>query len=204
MDCLADLTSGFEIIIVDNASDDYTVEILDDLSCRFPQVRYRRFSIPQSMESAAEFGLKMATGQLLFTTTPGARIESNELRRLWALRIDPQLLVARSRTTARRIDASLINRLTQWVSRVAAIQDSLPPFAESYGESFGGLQMMRRGALDKLQPYQTDLSTSTTQADHSPNIEISHLSHQQLASPKLVEARRRATNVTLPLGGSAL
>lgn len=190
MECLADLSNSFEIIVVDNASTDYTVEILDDLSCRFPQVRYHRFSTPQSMDDAVEFGLKMATRDLIFTTTPGTRIETNDLRRLWELRVDPKLLFARSRTSARRIDAGLINRLYQWASRICDAQEELPATAES----FGGLQMMRRGALEKLQPYKIDPRLQNIPANLSPNIEISHLSHQQLASPKLVEARRRTSS----------
>ena len=191
IDCLADLTARFEIIVIDNASRDYTIEVLEDLRGRFPQVQFRRLSERRLLEEAAELGLAMAKGDLVFTAAPGGRIEANELRRLWALRVDPKLLVARSRTTARRVDASLINRLTQWAQRVTAAHE--PAVAT---ESLGGLQMIRRDAIDRLQP-QTARCAPPAQ-NVSTNIEISHVSHQQLASPKLIEARRRNQDALAP------
>lgn len=187
IDCLADLTGRFEIIVVDNASRDYTVEVLEDLRARYPQVRFRRFAKPRLLEEAADTGLAMATGEFVFTAAPGARIEPNDLRRLWALRVDPKLLIARSRTTARRIDAGLINRLTHWAQRVTAAHE---PVVAS--ESFGGLQMIRRDAIDQLKPLAGQAAAATGLPGSASNIEIAHISHQQLASPKLVEARRRS------------
>lgn len=204
IDCLADLTGRFEIIVVDNASRDYTIEVLEDLRSRFPQVSFRRFAERRLMEEAVDVGLQIASGEFVFTASPGTSVEPNELRRLWALRIDPKLVVARSRTTARRVDAGLINRLTHWAQRVTAAQEPAPSC-----ESFGGLQMIRRQAIDRLAPSRlsaipashtkpnasamSDVSTAVTGSSSlPPNIEISHVSHQQLASPKLVEARRRA------------
>lgn len=55
-------------------------------------------------------------------------------------------------------------------------------------ESIGGLQMIRREAMQKLQPAQADAAIAAMHRD--ARLEISHISHQQLASPKLVEARR--------------
>jgi len=192
--CLADLTSRFEIIVVDNASRDYTFEILDDLRCQYPQIRLRHLSQPLSMDQAAQQGAALATGDFLFTTTPGSRIEPNELRKLWALRVDPRLLVARSRTTARRVDASLLQRITQWAVRVAEVTDSA-----AVADPVGSLQMLRREAMAQLAPTAGAVPAKAT-AHHSPKatpaIEVSHVSHQQLASPKLVEARRRAHSET--------
>ncbi|MCC6511181.1 MAG: glycosyltransferase [Pirellulaceae bacterium] len=192
MDCLADLSSRFEIIVIDNASRDYTFEILEDMHNRFPQVRFRHFANRQVVDDAMQAGMAMAQGDFIFTTEAGSRIEPADIRRLWALRSDPKLLVARSRTTARRVDAGLINRLTQWAQRVTAHAE--PVVAQS--ESFGGLQMMRRDAMEKLQPMHlspANLATPATALAPDASIEVSHISHQQLASPKLVDSRRRAS-----------
>jgi glycosyltransferase involved in cell wall biosynthesis len=186
IDCLADLTARFEIIVVDNASRDYTVEILDEMRSRFPQVRFRRFAERRMLDELIDSGLEMASGEFVFTTSPGARIEPNEMRRLWALRGDPRLLVARSRPTARRVDAGLINRLTHWAQRVTAQSEPVT------AENFGGLQMMRRRAVDQLQPaLSKPHGAASSSSSNAAHIEISHVSHQQLASPKLVETRRR-------------
>ncbi len=183
VECLADLSSAFEIIVIDNASRDFTIEVIEHMSARYPQIRYRRFADKQSLEQAMAAAMSMASGDYIFTAEAGGRVYANDLRRLWALRSDPRLVVARSHTTARRIDAGLLNRLTQWAQRVSAQSEPIEPKQES----FGGLQMMRKEAMARLQP-------TNGSKKNSANIEISHVSHQQLASPKLVEARR-ATNI---------
>ncbi len=184
IDCMADISTHFEIVVVDNASRDFTIEILEDMHARYPQVRYRRFAQHRSHDEIQQVGMSMATGEFIFSTPPGERIDISELRRLWNLRVDPRLLVARSRTTARRVDAGLINRLSQWAQRLTNHSEPMEPALES----FGGLQMIRREALQKLQPTQADAAIAAMNRD--ARLEISHISHQQLASPKLVEARR--------------
>jgi hypothetical protein len=102
--------------------------------------------------------------------------------------------------------------LTNWAQRITAAQEPV-----TASESFGGLQMIRRNAIEQLQPLVGRLSSPAAalhRSAHHPqtspsqpniadaitahvnlaeaNIEISHISHQQLASPKLVEARRRS------------
>jgi glycosyltransferase involved in cell wall biosynthesis len=187
IDCLADLTSRFEVIVIDNGSRDDTIEILEDLHCRFPQIACRRLARAEAFEDATAHGLALAHGEFIFTTGQEARVAVEELRRLWALRGDRRLLVARSRTTARRIDPGLINRLANWAHRVAP---QLEP-ATAAVENWGGLQMLRREAVEQLRPI---LSSKQLQASDQPEIEIAHLSHQQLASPKLADARRRASS----------
>lgn len=184
VECMADLSSRFEIIVVDNASRDFTIEILEDMHARFPQVRYRRFAQRRSGDEAIQVGMSMAMGEFIFSTAQATRIDTAELRRLWNLRVDPRLLVARSRTTARRVDAGLINRLSQWAGRLTNQSEPMEPAIES----MGGLQMIRREAMQKLQPSQADAAIASMHRD--AKLEISHISHQQLASPKLVEARR--------------
>ncbi len=181
IDCLADLSSSFEIIVIDNASHDFTIEVLEDMRSRFPQVSFRRLAKSIAMDDAHRMGMNMASGDFVFATAPGQRIFANDLRRLWALRSDPRLLVARSKTTARRIDAGLIGRLTQWAQRVTTTPEPM-----EVAESFGGLQMVRRAAVEQLQPMSNSNASGST-----PQIEISHISHQQLATPKLVDVRRR-------------
>lgn len=189
IECMADLSSSFEIVVVDNASRDFTIEILEDMHARYPQVRYRRFAQHRTSDEATQVAMSMAMGEFIFSMAPGSRIEIGELRRLWSLRVDPRLLVARSRTTARRVDAGLINRLSQWAQRLTNQSEPM----ESAVESFGGLQMIRREAMQKLQPTQADAAIAAMHRD--AKLEISHISHQQLATPKLVEARRNRNEV---------
>lgn len=183
IDCIADLTTRFEIIVVDNGSRDYTIEILEDLRCRYPQIVYRRMPQCESFDEALAYGLAMVSGDLVFTTAPNSRVEPEELRRLWNLRTDRRLLIARSKTTARRIDPGLISRLTGWAQRMTPSRESAQP------ETWSGMQMLRREAVDQLHPM---LNSRMIDESGKPQIEISHISHQQLAGSKLAEAKRRS------------
>lgn len=177
LDSLVDLTERFEIIVVDSASTDYTLEILEDLSRRFPQVRFQRTDASVSLENAMHCGIKLAQGDLIFTNLSAARFAVEDLRKLWALRGDRRLMMARSRTTARRIDDKLVQKLTHWAQRVTASRT----VAAVPVEVFGGLQMLRREAIDQLENR------------HPSQIEVSHISHQKTTTPKLMEKRRQQT-----------
>lgn len=169
LDGLFDLTERFEIIVVDGASTDYTFEILEELSCRYPQVKMRRGDASISLDKALQLGMKFAQGDLIFTNLSANRFAVEDLRKLWALRGDSRLMVARSRTTARRIDDSIVLKLNHWAQRVT----SKTALATGLVEALGGLQMVRREALDQLDNRGQS------------QIEVAHISHQHLSSPKL-------------------
>ncbi len=174
LDHLAELTSSFEIIVVDINSQDSTIEELEDLKCRFPQLRFQQTKIDILPDDATKLGMESAQGEMIFANVEGARFAPEDLRKLWALRSDKRLLSARSNTRARRIDNGLIEKLTQWAHRMT------DHMHESTSTSFplGAVQMVRREAIEQLRE------------SHDSQIEISHISHQQLTSPKLVDKRR--------------
>ena len=179
LDHLAELTSSFEIIVVDINSQDSTIEELEDLKCRFPQLRFQQTKSDILPDDATKLGMATAQGDMIFSNVEGARFAPEDLRKLWALRGDKRLLSARSNTRARRIDHGLIEKLTQWAHRMTdhmqeSVSTSLP---------LGAVQMVRREAIEQLRE------------SHDSQIEISHISHQQLTSPKLVDKRRSRLEV---------
>lgn len=174
LDQLADLTDDFEIIIVDIHSRDSTIEELEELRCRYPQLSYRCVKANILPDDATRLGMESARGEMIFSNVEGGRFSPDDLRKLWALRSDKRLVAARSSTHARRIDDALIDKLTRWAHKVAEhLQDTQPSSLP-----LGTVQMVRREAIDQLRT--TNEST----------IEVSHISHQQLTSPKLVDKRR--------------
>jgi hypothetical protein len=80
---------------------------------------------------------------------------------------------------ARRIDDALVNKLTTWAERLTARMEG----KHTTPEPLGALQMIRREAIDQWQ-----------NSDPS-QLEVSHISHQQMTSPKLIERRLRLGNL---------
>ncbi len=94
LDLLPDITSRFEILIVDDASTDQTEEVAYELSQQFPQVRVLRHQQRLGRQAAEETAMTQTTGEVVFVQDEGTAICLNEIRRLWAMRHDRQLVMA--------------------------------------------------------------------------------------------------------------
>lgn len=68
-----------EIVVVDNASEDGTAEMIQD---RFPQVRLLRNGTNRGFAAASNQGLEAARGQLLFLLNPDTELREGALDRL--------------------------------------------------------------------------------------------------------------------------
>ncbi len=138
LEVLPDLTADFEIVIVDDGSQDQTEEVVCDLVCRYPQVRSTRMAEAQGFTAASATGLDLARGDFVMIQDGNRRVRAGELRRLWNLREDDELVIARSVEPA---EATLLERLMEWgteLQRVAAD-----------GE-YASVQMIRRNAVEEL------------------------------------------------------
>jgi glycosyltransferase involved in cell wall biosynthesis len=80
----ADLTSNFEVIIVDDGSADGTAEIADELARTYPQVRAVHHPINRDYGAALRTGFRAATKDLVFYTDGDAQYDPTELPLLWA------------------------------------------------------------------------------------------------------------------------
>lgn len=167
---LSDLSDRIQLILVDDCSQDATPELLDDLRRRFPQISVLRQPSTLGPATAVQRGLRYAIGDLVFVQESYENVELDEISQLWKLRIDPELVMARARTRKRKIDASLLEKLSDWGKR---LEENLLGRSCQTSE----LQMYRREIVDSL--------VSMTTAEGS--LEIAHLSHRRIASPKLVQ-----------------
>jgi len=80
----AELTSDFEIIVVDDGSGDGTAEIADELARTYPQVRAVHHPINRDYGAALQTGFRSATKELIFYTDGDAQYDPAELALLWA------------------------------------------------------------------------------------------------------------------------
>jgi glycosyltransferase involved in cell wall biosynthesis len=152
LDLAADLTSDFEILVVDDGSDDQTSDVAGELARRYPQLRTIRQQQARGREAAVKAGLARARGRTVLVRECAA-LSTNDLRRLWSLRHNRDLLMARSQKRPGVLDPDLLERLTTW-------GESLRNLAKR--ASAGGIQMIRRDAAQSLSAGELSPNAANT------------------------------------------
>jgi glycosyltransferase involved in cell wall biosynthesis len=79
----SELTSDFEIIIVDDGSADGTAEVADELARTYPQVRAVHHPTNRDYGAALQTGFRSSTKELIFYTDGDAQYDPAELPLLW-------------------------------------------------------------------------------------------------------------------------
>lgn len=162
LDMVPDLSSRFEILIVDDASTDRTEEVAHELVSQFPQVRFSRHDSGRG-ETAAEGGVTLATGDIVFVCESNTVASARELKALWSMKDERQLALAQTQRDPQSLDRRLIQRLMR-----------------RKDPARGGLQMIRRSALRDVSP-EHDLD-SNFRVDQVAEPENPSRSSQQDAS----------------------
>ncbi|MBN1589936.1 MAG: glycosyltransferase family 2 protein [Pirellulales bacterium] len=101
LEILPDLTSQFELIVIDDGSLDATVEVADDLAARYPQVRAIRHAQPQGRPAAIRTGLQHSSGDVIFLRDPSNELALDQVYKLWWAIDEHPLVLGRSTTTRR-------------------------------------------------------------------------------------------------------
>jgi glycosyltransferase involved in cell wall biosynthesis len=141
LDMLPDLTSRFEIVVVDDGSADHTVDVARDLACKYPQLRLVIQPNRRGYDQAVRMGLAFAKGQTILVQEDAMALSPTDLRRLWSLRHDRGVVMARAQQQPGILDPALLERLSTW-------GQSLRNFARRTHTS--GIQMIRRDAAQSL------------------------------------------------------
>lgn len=141
LDLLPDLTPQFEIVVVDDASTDHTVEQARDLAREFPQVRLICHNEMKGPEAAVKTGLQWAQGKTLFVQEAATPPSHTDLRRLWSLRRDQDIVMARAARQPGVFQPDLLDKLTTW-------GESLRKLAG--GAAASSIQMIRRDAANEV------------------------------------------------------
>lgn len=130
LDVVSELTSDFELMIVDNGSTDDTEEVAMELDRMYPQVSSFRQSEATEDMVAARKGIARTSGDMVLIHDINSPLSPDAMRQFWAMRNDKELVFARSETghTTRQ-------------PRIMQRRDS----------SWSGTQMLRREAVNELQ-----------------------------------------------------
>ncbi len=141
LDALADFNTQFEVVIVDDGSTDHTEETALELALRYPQLRVCRMPQRSGVAAAVERGMAVADGDIVLVVDSREPMRVSNLRRLWELRNQGELISAGAATPP-TIEPRLLKQLSSWgaaVKRLAAEQDR-----------HGGMHMIRRQAVGDL------------------------------------------------------
>ena len=85
LDILPELTSRFDLVVVDDCSTDATIEVADELAADYPQLLAMRHSVPQGRAAAIRTGLDQGLGEVVFFADEDCRLALDQVRRLWGI-----------------------------------------------------------------------------------------------------------------------
>jgi glycosyltransferase involved in cell wall biosynthesis len=80
----SELTPDYEVIVVNDGSQDATPEIIDELARTYPRVRAVHHPRNRGYGGALQTGFRSATKDLIFYTDGDAQYDPGELKDLWA------------------------------------------------------------------------------------------------------------------------
>ena len=83
LDVMPELTSRFELVIIDDCSTDATIEVADELAAVYPQLFAVRHSIPLGHAAAIRTGIDRSLGEVIFFADENCGLPLNQVRRLW-------------------------------------------------------------------------------------------------------------------------
>jgi cellulose synthase/poly-beta-1,6-N-acetylglucosamine synthase-like glycosyltransferase len=151
LDVLPDFTTNFEIVVVDDGSTDQTADVARELARRYPQLKLVCHPQPLGFERSVKTGLSAARGQTLLVQEDSATISPMQLRRLWSLRHDRSVLIARSQQKSILLEPELLERLSKWSTKLRKQATKMKP---------GGMQIIRRDAPQEVATSNTSATVT--------------------------------------------
>jgi glycosyltransferase involved in cell wall biosynthesis len=194
LELLPDLTSRFDILVVDDGSIDHTEEIARDWARRYPQVGFVRHPQPLGWDEAIKRGLAAARGQTLVVLESADPPSAADLRRLWALRHDRDVVLARAEARPAALDPVLLQRLVAWGR-------SLGQLGRRAGS---GVQLIRRDAAAALGKPAADSDGLRIFHLPSANHDMAHQARADQPHPRPLPPPRRRSALLKHLRDLAL
>ncbi|MFT7644139.1 MAG: glycosyltransferase involved in cell wall biosynthesis [Pirellulaceae bacterium] len=133
VEIIPELSANFEVLIVDDGSTDATEEVARELAMDFPQLKVMRSAEQVGVLAAGQLGLKQATGDFIFVHEGNElSFYSSEISKLWAMRDDEDLVMARTKTTT---EPTVSPTLLSHITHIGRSQSRRP---------YGNVKMIRR------------------------------------------------------------
>jgi glycosyltransferase involved in cell wall biosynthesis len=129
LEVLPELTTSLEILILDDGSTDATIEVADDLSAQYPQIRVIRHSPSCGRTRAIQMGLRESQGEFILLIDDDSSLPIDEIGRLWEATQQHDIVLGRLPSSA-AYDPTRFRRLD--------------------GATHGGYQMLRRKAAGAI------------------------------------------------------
>jgi len=114
LDVLPELTRRFEVLLVDDGSTDDTAHVAEELATCYPQVRLVRHPIALGLAETIQTGLDHTQGEIVLVGDAHHGLPANDLVKLWRLRQENDLVMARKPVTPSTAEKSLVERLLNW------------------------------------------------------------------------------------------
>ncbi len=126
-----DSAAHFEILLVDDGSEDQTEDVAHELSRRYPQVRVVRHYRSSGMDAAVRTGLLHSRGNVVFIHDSGELPGREELQAFCDLGGNKHLVVGGKELSPLYLRPDLISRLQTWGMMVASQKNPTSASAES-------------------------------------------------------------------------
>ena len=136
LEVLPELTSCFELLIIDDGSADATVEIADELSRRYPQVTVLRHGTTRGTAEALRTGLKRSCGEIIFLRDEDCGLAIDEIHKLWKAAEQHPLVLGRAHQPS-------WSKWRHWV----------------HPSEGAGFKMVHRHAIEEVQSTLSDNTT---------------------------------------------